>query len=121
MERSVAAKSSAAEPSSKEMSDYSWIRDNVDMNETRLDQIRRRSDRGDPAASYELAHFLATRPNAEKHRQECLTLLQSASAKGESRAQYALATWYLHGVGVIKSFRRATALLLKAARQGHPL
>jgi len=91
------------------------------VNKQRLDGTKHRADNGDPVASYELAHYLATLPSARKHRQECVNLLELASAKGESRAQYALGTWYLYGIGVKKSFKTANALFLRAAKQGHPL
>ena len=91
------------------------------MNKQRLERTKRRADKGDPVARCELAHYLATLPSARKHRRECVNLLEFASAKGESRAQYALGTWYLHGIGVKKSFKTANALLLRAAKQGHPL
>lgn len=39
-------------------------------------RLRERAERGTPAAEYKLAYYLASQPNAEKHRKECVELLK---------------------------------------------
>ena len=41
----------------------------------------------------------------------CLALLQAASDRGDPKATYAIATWYLHGHVVRKSFKKGFGLL----------
>jgi len=49
-----------------------------------------------------------------------LRLLRHALAKGDARAAYALATWYLHGTHFELDYRRAVVLLKQAAEQNIP-
>ena len=50
---------------------------------------------------------------------EVLNKLNAASAAGDDRATYALATWYLHGKNVEKDIDRALNLLRLAADAGN--
>jgi TPR repeat protein len=59
---------------------------------------------------------------AESRPHDCqpvLDKLNAASAAGDDRATYALATWYLHGKHVGKDIARATVLLRLAADAGN--
>ena len=53
-------------------------------------------------------------PDVEK----VLNLLGDAAKSGDHRALYALATWYLHGTHVRRSFKRAVKFLHEAIRLG---
>ena len=48
-----------------------------------------------------------------------LGLLSAAIEAGDHRAQYALATWYLHGTNLSKNLQKAVALLVLAAGKGN--
>jgi TPR repeat protein len=47
-------------------------------------------------------------------------LLTRADKRGDARATYALATWYLHGKCVARDVRKATTLLRRAADKDVP-
>ena len=51
--------------------------------------------------------------------QEVIGLLFSATAEGDPRAQYALATWLLHGQYIVQDTKRGAQLLKEAARHGN--
>ena len=53
---------------------------------------------------------------AQAHR--VLPLLRAAADGGHAMAAHALASWYIHGIGVRKNFRVAVALEEVAARAG---
>jgi TPR repeat protein len=77
-----------------------------------------RAKRGDPDAQYRLAALLAS-SGRRGRKAEALRWLREASDAGHHGAEYALATWYLHGVALRKNFRLAVSLLKEAARAGH--
>lgn len=64
------------------------------------------------AATYRRALALA-RSETKTDLAECLQLLQLASERGEPRATYALATWYLFGKVVEKNVKTGFKLLLR--------
>lgn len=63
---------------------------------------------------YEKALMYARKDPPQHDR--ALDLLSRASARGDARATYALATWYLHGHVVAKNIRTGTTLLRRAAQ-----
>lgn len=69
------------------------------------------------SAAYAKALRLAGRKSPDF--QQALQFLKLAVSHGDSRAEYALATWYLHGRAVEKAPHRAIPLLKRAARSGH--
>jgi len=72
-----------------------------------------------PRAAYQRALRLAQQSKT-RGLPESLELLQHAAQRHYGPAQYALATWYLFGVGVRKNATRAVALLRKATARGVP-
>lgn len=86
-----------------------------------IQSIRKHAATGDPGSQYILAHYLASRPDANHFRQECLKLLRTLSSQGNNLAQYALGNWYGYGLGVRKNFKIANVFFLKAATLGHPI
>ena len=73
----------------------------------------------DAEVMYQEALTLARRGRkAQAHR--ALPLLRAAADCGHAMAAHALATWYIHGIGVRKNFRVAVALEEVAARAGIP-
>jgi TPR repeat protein len=66
---------------------------------------------------YQRALALAKK-GRERHAPDVLPLLKAATAAGHSMAAHALASWYIHGIGVRKNFATAVALEMKAARSG---
>ena len=52
--------------------------------------------------------------------QAVMPLLVAAHEAGDARATYALATWYLHGVGVPKDLRHSILLLKQASKLENP-
>ncbi len=60
------------------------------------------------------------RKDRSVHARQCVELWQDVVSLGHHRAEYALATWYLFGVGVRKNFKKAAVLLQKAASGGIP-
>src|SRR5215210_2796157 len=71
-------------------------------------------------AAYDKALKLAIRRKSRADTAKCTKLLKQASAMGYPGAHYALATWYLQGVGVRKDCAKAVELLKKAAAAGIP-
>lgn len=55
-------------------------------------------------------------PNIEK----VINLLENSSQDGDSRATYALGTWYLYGTHFKKDIRKAIKLLRQAAKDNEP-
>ena len=47
---------------------------------------------------------------------QCLRLLEQSAAAGYARGHYALATWYLHGTGVKRNYKRAVRHLQIAVK-----
>ena len=75
-------------------------------------------DKSEPAMSkYEDA--LALMEGEVTNTQEVIGLLFSATAEGDHRAQYALATWLLHGRRIAKDAKRGAQMLREAARHGN--
>jgi TPR repeat protein len=66
---------------------------------------------------YQQALALAKR-GRKGQAQRALPLLRAAADAGHAMAAHALATWYIHGIGVRKNFRAAVALERIAARAG---
>lgn len=71
-----------------------------------------------PQAMYQKAERLV-READRNGGQLPVGLLEEASAAGYVPAIYALANWHLHGKGVKKNYRKAVALLKKAAAKRH--
>lgn len=76
---------------------------------------KRTRKRASPESLYRRALRLAL-ADESSNRKRCLELLKRAVEDGHPRAAYALATWYLHGVGVRKDFKKGRLLLERAAR-----
>ena len=70
-----------------------------------------------PQEMYERALRLAE-DDREAHANEVVLLLEGAANAGHAKAAHALATWYIHGIGVRKNFKKAVALETVAARSG---
>lgn len=62
---------------------------------------------------------LALMQGEATNTQEVIGLLFSATAEGDHRAQYALATWLLHGQHIAKDTKRGAQMLKEAARHGN--
>ena len=54
-----------------------------------------------------------------ENTQEVIGLLFSATAEGDHRAQYALATWLLHGRHIVRDTKRGAQFLKEAVRRGN--
>lgn len=67
--------------------------------------------------AYRKALALAKRGRA-RYASRALPLLREAAAGGHGLALHALATWYIHGVGVRRNYRKAVVLERAAARRG---
>lgn len=59
--------------------------------------------------------------NTEIGDSNALELLNRAIDKGNSKAQYALATWYLYGKTVKKDYKVAVKLLFESSLQNNEL
>lgn len=77
---------------------------------------RNMSSKTTPEQSYQKALAIMRRDRAAHSL--ALPYLQFAAAEGYAPAQYALATWLLHGTGARKSYAKAVALLKSASRKG---
>src|SRR5260221_8335384 len=85
-------------------------------------KVRRRSVHPGPApagpeAKYDRALALA-RNGREKNASRVLPLLRDAANAGHAMAAHALATWYIHGIGVRRDFATAAKLEAQASRAG---
>ena len=69
----------------------------------------------DAGGLYEKALLLAKR-GRRKYASRVVALLQAAVDCGHAQAAHALATWYIHGIGVRRNFAHAIALEKIAAR-----
>jgi TPR repeat protein len=70
-----------------------------------------------PDQMYARALELARR-GRRKYASQVVPLLDQAAANGHSMAAHALASWYIHGIGVRKDYALAAALERQAARAG---
>jgi uncharacterized protein len=66
---------------------------------------------------YDLA--LREMRNPHPHMNNVLQLLRDSIGTGDHRAEYALATWYLHGTHLRKDYRQAAELLQRSAAKGN--
>lgn len=85
-----------------------------------LSRTQRRSPKGapvDPEEAYARALALAKK-GRQKHAAEVIPLLRAAAEAGHPMASHALASWYIHGVGVRRNYKAAVALEQVAARSG---
>jgi hypothetical protein len=76
-----------------------------------------RSAKRSSRVDYEQALRLA-QTDRDANLPQILALLRRAVAAGYGPAQYALATWYLFGVGVRKNLSQGAVLLRKAVAKG---
>jgi len=75
----------------------------------------------DEKRALELAYRRALRiSRVSRGQPEAVASLTYAARRNQPVAQYALGSWFLHGIGVQKNLRRALALFAKAAAAGHP-
>jgi len=88
------------------------------MKRSREAQMRNQSSDTPPAeVAYQQALALAKK-GRKAHAHRAVPLLRSAADDGHAMAAHALATWYIHGIGMRKNFRAAVALEEVAARAG---
>jgi TPR repeat protein len=72
----------------------------------------------DASRLLEFARDEATKPSPDNAA--AIVALEEASSLGLAEAQYALGTWYLHGVGMKKNLVKAAEYFRAAADQDHP-
>lgn len=70
-----------------------------------------------PSAMYEQALALGKK-GRKLHAPRVISLLRAAADAGHAMAAHALATWYIHGIGLRKNFKSAVQLEKIAARAG---
>jgi uncharacterized protein len=70
-----------------------------------------------PEQLYRQAQNLVRR-GRKRYAQLVIPMLRAAATAGHAMASHALATWYIHGLGVRKNFVKAIQLEEQAARSG---